>query len=114
MLGVASERAFTVLAETFVVARADDAGQLAGLLENPRTSYNARFREFRKRLEPLRSALPPDLVDVLTLDAIADLLRVTRNAAGHPTGQEVVPSSVESRWRPGDAQAATSSSSHCV
>ncbi len=29
-----------------------------------------RFEEFRKRLEPLRSALPHDLADGLTLDAV--------------------------------------------
>jgi len=29
------------------------------------------------------------MVDTLTFDAIADLLRVARNEAGHPTGEQV-------------------------
>jgi hypothetical protein len=37
----------------------------------------------------MRSQLPDDLADTLTLDAVADPLRITRNDAGHPTGREV-------------------------
>jgi hypothetical protein len=48
-----------------------------------------RFLEMRRRLEPLRTQLPDDLGDTRTLDAVADLLRMTRNDAGHPTGQAV-------------------------
>lgn len=89
MLGVASEQAFRGLAEAFVAAGDGPESKLARLLLNPRSTYAARFEEFRKRLEPLRSALPHDLADVLTLDAVAELLRVTRNSVGHPTGAVV-------------------------
>lgn len=89
MLGVASEQAFRGLAEAFVATADTQGGKLKGLLLNPRSTYAARFDEFRKRLEPVRADLPYDLADVLTLDAVADLLRVTRNSVGHPTGADV-------------------------
>ncbi len=89
MLGVASEQAFRGLAEAFVAASSGQDGKLGKLLLNPRSTYATRFEEFRKRLEPLRSALPHDLADVLTLDAVAELLRVTRNSVGHPSGGDV-------------------------
>ncbi len=87
MLGVAAEQVFAGLAAAFVEADASRAGQLGKLLANPRSTYFARFQEFRRRLEPRRPDLPEDLADVLTLDAVGDLLRITRNAAGHPSGQ---------------------------
>lgn len=89
MLGVASEQAFRGLAEAFVATTSSDNGKLGRLLLNPRSTYAARFEEFRKRLDPLRPDLPHDLADVLTLDAVAELLRVTRNSVGHPTGADV-------------------------
>lgn len=89
MLGVASERAFGRLASAFVASRPGDTAKLSSLLENPASTYFKRFTEFRKRLEPLRDALPDGLADNLTMDAIADLLRISRNDAGHPTGQTV-------------------------
>lgn len=59
------------------------------MLLNPRSTSSIRFEEFRKRLKPLRSALPHDLADVLRLDAVAELLRVSRNSVGHLTGADV-------------------------
>ncbi|GAA4756468.1 hypothetical protein GCM10023328_45300 [Modestobacter marinus] len=87
MLGVASESAFGHLAQAFIDGQPGDSPQMRKLLTNPASSYYKRFEEFRKRLEPIRSDLPTGLADNLTLDAIADLLRVSRNDAGHPTGQ---------------------------
>jgi hypothetical protein len=89
MLGVASGQVFGRLAAAFVAAAGDDAATLRKLLENPNATYYRRFVELRKRIEPRRKELPPGLADNLTLDAFADLLRVTRNAAGHPTGAMV-------------------------
>lgn len=37
----------------------------------------------------MRHTLPDDLGDNLTMDAVADLLRITRNEAGHPRGRAV-------------------------
>ncbi len=87
MLGVAAEQVFGRLAAAFV-ARPVDTGRLEALLSD-NTSHYRRFDEFRKRLEPIRGTLPEGLADAITLDAVADLLRVTRNAAGHPTGRRV-------------------------
>lgn len=67
MLGVASEQAFRGLAEAFVAVNGEQDGKLSKLLLNPRSTYATRFEEFRRRLDPLRSALPHDLADVLTL-----------------------------------------------
>jgi hypothetical protein len=89
MLGVASEQTFNRIAAAFVAAASDDATKLQKLLENPRATYFARFQELRKRPEPMRDELPEDLADTLTLDAVADLLRVTRNNSGHPTGRQI-------------------------
>lgn len=88
MLGVASEQVFNRLASAYVEAAGSTAASL-GKLTNPRSTYFARFKEFRKHLESRRQELPEELADVLTLDAVGDLLRVTRNAAGHPSGQVV-------------------------
>jgi hypothetical protein len=89
MLGVASERVLDGLARALVDARGDSAKKLRAALENPRTSQLTRFTELRKQLEPMRPNLPEGLGDTLTLDAVADLLRLTRNEAGHPTGTTV-------------------------
>jgi len=86
MLGVAAERSFLELADSIVSAFPDRSNKLASALSNPRASQHARFTEARKVLEPARASLPQEYVDTLTLDAVADLLRVTRNDAGHPTG----------------------------
>jgi hypothetical protein len=89
MLGVASEQAFLQLARTVAAALAPNASRLAKALENPRASQHSRFVELRKLLEPRRPQLPHELADTLTLDAVSDLLRITRNEAGHPTGSAV-------------------------
>lgn len=95
MLGVASEQVFIGLANSVVTA-SDAVPELGGSADklkqatnNPKQSQHTRFLELRKRLEPLRPKLPDDLGDNLTMDAVADLLRVTRNDAGHPTGRDV-------------------------
>ena len=66
---------------------------LDGLVElylaRPRANYFALWTEFRKRIEPARKELPDGLADALTLDAIADLIRLTRNEVGHPTGRQI-------------------------
>lgn len=89
MLGVASEQVFDGLARSAVAAAKGSAKKLNEALENPRTSQFTRFTELRKQLEPMRADLPEGLADTLTLDAVADLLRITRNEAGHPTGSVV-------------------------
>jgi hypothetical protein len=89
MLGVAAERVFDGLAEAFVIANPTTTTKLRDAVNNPRSSQNTRFQELRKALEPMRPQLPDGLADPLTLDAVADLLRITRNEAGHPTGNQI-------------------------
>jgi hypothetical protein len=89
MLGVAAEQVFTGLARAVVDAVGSRSVKLGDALDNVRSSQNARFAELRKVLEPLRPNLPSGLADPLTLDAVADLLRVTRNDAGHPTSVQI-------------------------
>lgn len=88
MLGVASEQVVGGLARS-VIDAVPGATRLRAAMENPRASQFSRFQELRKQLEPMRPQLPEDLGDTLTLDAVADLLRITRNEAGHPMGRHV-------------------------
>jgi hypothetical protein len=92
MLGVASEGAFLEMAEVFATwLPTNEAAPLVRVLGSPRSSYNERFTEFRKRVESHQKELPDEFADNMgvTLIAVADLLRVSRNEAGHPTGKSI-------------------------
>lgn len=92
MLGVASERAFQHLGESFAAWLAkNEAVRFREVFDNPRQNYIAKFLEFRKRIEPRKGELPQEFADnmALTLDSVLDLLRINRNEAGHPTGRRV-------------------------
>ena len=89
MLGVAAERAFLVMAASYAASSVAGAPAMAKELDKPRSNYFALWTEFRKRIEPVRQELPNGLADPLTLDAIADLIRLTRNEVGHPTGRQI-------------------------
>ena len=83
MLGVAAEQTFTELAASLVRAHPTTTTKLASVLNNPRSSQAARYEEFRKAL-PARAAIPDQLADPLTMDAVADLLRVTARRLRSP------------------------------
>ena len=89
MLGVAAERAFLMMAASYAASGVAGAPAMAKELARPRNNYFALWIDFRKRIEPVRQELPNGLADALTLDAIADLIRLTRNEVGHPTGRQV-------------------------
>lgn len=89
MLGVASEHVINELAAAMVAFFGTAAEKLHRAIESPRMSQNARFDEVRKVLDSHRGDVPEGLADNLTLDAVADLLRITRNQAGHPSGTQV-------------------------
>jgi len=92
MLGVASEAAFLEMARSFGnwLPKAQRQKFLE-IIENPRTNYITKFVEFRKRIEPLKSDIPDELSDGMSLwlDSILDLLRIYRNEAGHPTRKQL-------------------------
>jgi hypothetical protein len=92
MLGVASEAAFLEMAQASVTWLASPGQKLQEILDNPRQPYVKKFEEFRKRIEPRKSELPTELADgmSLTFDSVLDLLRITRNEAGHPTGKSIL------------------------
>jgi hypothetical protein len=92
MIGVASEAAFLEAANSF--GNWLPSGQNQKFLEivnSPRTNFITKFIEFRKRIEPLKSQLPDEISDgmSLTLDSVLDMLRINRNDAGHPTGKNI-------------------------
>jgi hypothetical protein len=92
MLGVASERAFQLLGEAFGTwLPAEEANRFMQVFGNTRQTYINKFLEFRRRIEPRKGMLPYEFSDnmSLTLDSVLDLLRITRNEAGHPIGRVV-------------------------
>jgi hypothetical protein len=89
MLGVAAERAFLLMSAQYAGSSLQGADQMARELKKPRNSYFGLWTEFRKQIEPIRNGLPDGTADPLTLDAVADLIRLTRNDVGHPTGRQV-------------------------
>lgn len=92
MLGVASERAFQLLGEAFADwLPGEESARFRDVFNKPRQTYISKFLEFRRRIEPARGRLPDEFSDnmSLMLDSVLDLLRITRNEAGHPTGRRV-------------------------
>lgn len=87
MLGVASERVVDDLGHALADRLGTKAAKLSKLLSSPTSRTAAQFDEMRKLLVQLD--FPDGLTDTLTLDAVADLLRISRNNAGHPTGAAV-------------------------
>ncbi|MEA2490607.1 MAG: hypothetical protein QOH21_2399 [Acidobacteriota bacterium] len=90
MLGVASERAFQLLGEAFKKwLPQKESEAFAETFDNVKRNYINKFEEFRRRIEPKKGQIPPEFSDnmALNLDSIADMLRVDRNDAGHPTGR---------------------------
>lgn len=89
MLGVAVEQVFGRLGAAFVGIAPDRYFKLDGMLSSSSVPQARRFDEFRKRLDPIRASVPDGLADPITMDAVADLVRVTRNDAGHPSGRRI-------------------------
>lgn len=92
MIGVGSERAFQLLGEAFANwLPTNEAKRFRDVFDKPRQTYIAKFQEFRHRIDPLKDQLPEEFRDnmALTLDSVLNLLRVTRNEAGHPTGRRI-------------------------
>ncbi len=92
MLGVASEAA--VLEVALALAGAMNAAEAKPYLQTinaRKQNFVAKFEVFAQKLRSKKSLLPEDLADGLdlTLNAVTDLLRVSRNDAGHLTGRGI-------------------------
>ena len=92
MLGVASEAAVLDVAISLASAmKESEAGPYLEVINAKKRNYIAKFEVFQQKLRSKKDLLPEELADglELTINAVADLLRVYRNDAGHPTGLSV-------------------------
>jgi hypothetical protein len=91
MTGVASERAFDLLLESTynALTNPDQQKKFEKLLDSTRTKE--KFDEVKKAILKIRSNLPKEINETLEsgLDGVFNLIRITRNDAGHPTGKTV-------------------------
>ena len=89
MLGVASEAAVLEVALALAGVMNDaEAKPYLETINARKQNFVAKFEVFAQKLRSKKSLLPEDLAD-LTLNAVTDLLRVSRNDAGHPTGRGI-------------------------
>lgn len=91
MLGCAAEKAMLLLVDTFGNAIQDTAKRAKYEKDTSNWMISRKYAALWKRLEPVAGALPRELGDDLhtILDRVFDLIRTTRNAAGHPTGKVI-------------------------
>lgn len=91
MLGGAAEETTLNVAKSFVTWKGRGADNLKTILENPRQFYVYKLQEFEKRLKAIRGEIPQEFADNLELNitAVLQLIRLTRNDAGHPTGRRI-------------------------
>jgi hypothetical protein len=90
-LGVASEQAFLILYGRFTNALVDP--QIRSDFEELQDSIHTKqkFDKLKSKLMAIRKTLPDALKDDLEsqFDGTFNLIRVTRNDAGHPTGRKI-------------------------
>jgi hypothetical protein len=90
-LGVASEQAFLLLLDTFTNAIKDPPtkSSFEKLQESIRTKH--KFDQLKNKLMSIRGTLPRELSEDLEsqFDGTFNMIRVTRNDAGHPTGRKI-------------------------
>jgi hypothetical protein len=91
MLGCAAEKASLLLIEAFGNAIQDPAKKQKYEKDTDHWMISRKYDALWKRLEPLATGLPRELGEDLhtNLDRVFDLIRTTRNSAGHPTGKKV-------------------------
>ncbi len=92
MLGVASEKAVLLLIDAYVAAISDPARKQA-LEEKFEKAFSIlrKFELLRREFEPVKRDLRTNVADDLDiqLDGVFNLIRNTRNDAGHPTGNKI-------------------------
>jgi hypothetical protein len=91
MLGGAAEDTTLDVAASFVAWQGKPAKNLKEILENPRQFYVYKLQEFEKRLTAAKGTIPANLSENIELNitAILQIIRLTRNDAGHPTGKRI-------------------------
>ena len=91
MIGCAAEKAMLLLIDAFGQAISNPTSRQEYEKETKFWMINRKYEALWKRLEPISPSLPPQLGDELhvILDRIFDLIRKTRNEAGHPTGKRI-------------------------
>ncbi|MDQ1279668.1 MAG: hypothetical protein QG670_930 [Thermoproteota archaeon] len=91
MLGVASEEAFLILLETFTNALTDLTKQARFLKLQESMQTKHKFDQLKNEIMAIKANLPQDLSEDLEsqFEGIFNLIRVTRNDAGHPTGRKI-------------------------
>ena len=91
MLGVASEQAFLILLDTLTNALKNpkEKKKFEKLHNSFRTK--SKFDQVKKRIMSIEKTLPKKLSEDLEskFGQISELIRVTRNDAGHPTGRKI-------------------------
>jgi hypothetical protein len=99
MIGCAAEKAVLLLVEGFGNAISDPAKKIKYEKDTQTWVISKKFDALWQRLEPLTKkqslAMPPVLSSSLSddlqviLERTFDLIRTTRNEAGHPTGKQI-------------------------
>ena len=90
MMGCAAEKAMLLLIEVFgnALADSDEQAKYKGVVEK-HWMISRKYEQLWKRLQQKLGRLPAELSDDLhvILERAFDLIKTTRNAAGHPTGK---------------------------
>jgi hypothetical protein len=91
MIGCAAEKCMILLIEIFAQSILDSTKREKYEKEIDARMISRKYEAIWKRLEPIASSLPNELGNDLhvILDRIFDLIRTSRNEAGHPTGKKV-------------------------
>lgn len=89
MLGVASERLFDIMLESFITSLSSEREKDQLQKNTQGRMVVKRYDELRKRIDPKKGQFPPQLAENLDtyLVSIFNLVRYTRNDGGHPTGR---------------------------
>lgn len=93
MLGVASEAMVLEVAATLVRSLPEgESLKFRETLNSKKQGFMAKFTAFQDKVRSRRDGLPEDVANGLdlTVHAVADLIRVYRNDAGHPTGKTLL------------------------
>ena len=91
MTGVASERILVMLRDAIHAAITEQDRKRKLLKATDGQTAKRIYEEVSKRIDPIREQLPSDLQDSIgaELGGIFQIIRRTRNDAGHPTGKVI-------------------------